>query len=123
MLVVAAANALFLAGFCEEDRMALRHLALLLLSLFLATVGYFVFGIVVAIYAGLWLHDEKMYYAQGLPAHVFGATGAALGVLLAWAVWRLALLALGRIKKGRVSFFADGILVFLSCLGAQLFLG
>jgi hypothetical protein len=75
--------------------MASRYLALLVLSLFLAVVGYLVFGIVVAIYAGLWLHDEKMYYARGLSAHLFGATGAAVGVLLAWAVWR-GLAALGR---------------------------
>jgi hypothetical protein len=71
-------------------------LALAVLSLCLAVVGYFFFGIVVAIYAGLWLHDEKMYYAQGLSSHLFGATGAALGILLAWFIWRLGLLALGR---------------------------
>jgi hypothetical protein len=74
--------------------MAIRYLALLVLSLVLAIVGYFLFAIVVAIYAGLWLHDEKMYYEQGLPAHLFGATGAALGVLLAWVLWRLGLAAL-----------------------------
>jgi hypothetical protein len=66
-----------------------RYLILAVFSLFLAVVGYFSFGTVVAIYAGLWLHDEKMYYAQGLSAHLFGATGAALGILLAWFIWRL----------------------------------
>ena len=76
--------------------MALRYAALLVLSLSLAVVGYFLFGIVVAIHAGLWLHGEKMSYAQGLPAHLFGATGAALGLLLARLIWRLGLLALGR---------------------------
>jgi hypothetical protein len=69
--------------------MVMRHLILLMLSLALAVVGYFLFGIVVAIYVGLWLHDEKMHYAQGLSAHVLGATGAALGGLLAWVIWRL----------------------------------
>jgi hypothetical protein len=59
------------------------------LSLVFAVVGYFVFGIVVAIYAGLWLHDEKMYYAQGLPAQLFGATGVAIGVFLAWGICQL----------------------------------
>lgn len=83
--------------------MAFRYLALLVLSLFLAVVGYFLFGIVVAIYAGLWLHDEKMYYAQGVPAHVFGATGAAIGVLLAWLIWRLGLTALGRRSPQRTA--------------------
>jgi hypothetical protein len=64
-------------------------LLLLVLALPMAVVGYFFFGIVVAIYAGLWLHSDKMYYAQGLPAHLFGAVGAAVGVLLAWTISRL----------------------------------
>lgn len=76
--------------------MAPRYLTLLVLSLVLAVVGYVFFGIVAALYAGLWLHDEKMYYAQGFSAHLFGATGAVVGVLLAWAVWRLGLAAAGR---------------------------
>ena len=67
--------------------MAWRSLGLLFLSLFLAAAGYFFFGIVVAIYAGLWLFDEKMYFAQGAWAQLFGATGAALGVLVAWVFW------------------------------------
>lgn len=72
----------------EQARRALRYLIRSVLTLFLATVGYFVFGIVVAIYAGLWLHNEKMYFAQGRSAHLFGATGAAIGVSLAWMIWR-----------------------------------
>jgi hypothetical protein len=83
--------------------MAYRYLALLVLSLFLAVVGYFLFGVVVAIYAGLWLHDEKMYYAQGFPAQLFGATGAVLGVLLAWVIWRLGRAALGRRNSDRTA--------------------
>jgi hypothetical protein len=74
--------------------MTIRLLSLLMLSLLLAVVGYFFFGIVVAIYAGLWLFDEKMVFAQGASAQVFGATGAAIGVFLAWVIWRLALTAL-----------------------------
>ena len=74
--------------------MVIRYLALLVLSLALAVVGYFLFGIVVTIYAGLWLHDEKMYYAQGLPAQLFGAAGVAVGLFLAWGIWRLALAGL-----------------------------
>jgi hypothetical protein len=69
--------------------MPIRYLSLLVLALPLAVLGYFFFGIVVAIYAGLWLHDDKMYYAQGLPAHLFGAVGAAFGALIAWGIWRL----------------------------------
>src|SRR5262249_14917474 len=76
--------------------MALRSLALVALSLILAAVGYF-FAIVVGIYAGLWLHDEKMYYAQGPWWHAFGAVGAALGVLLAWAAWRVVPVSRGRL--------------------------
>jgi hypothetical protein len=74
----------------------IRHVVLLVLALLLAVVGYFLFGIVVTIYTGLLLHGEKMYYAQGLPAQLFGATGALLGVGVAWAVWRLGLALLGR---------------------------
>jgi hypothetical protein len=76
--------------------MALRHLILLILSLALAVVGCFFFGIVVAIYVGLLLHDEKMYYAHGLSARLFGATGAAVGVLLAWVICRLGVATLAR---------------------------
>ncbi|MBX7106388.1 MAG: hypothetical protein K1X57_20085, partial [Gemmataceae bacterium] len=39
---------------------------------------------------------EKMYYAQGLTAHLFGAIGSAIGVLLAWAIWRLGVVAIAR---------------------------
>ena len=67
-----------------------RHLTLALLTVLFAVVGYFLFAIVVALYTGLWLHDEKMYYAQGVPAHIFGATGAVVFACLAWVVWRLA---------------------------------
>ena len=73
----------------------IRYVVLLVLALFLAVVGYVLFAIVVAISAGLLLHDEKMYYAQGHPAQLFGATGALLGAVLAWAVWRLGLALLG----------------------------
>jgi hypothetical protein len=76
--------------------MGLRYLTLAVLSLVLAVAGYFVFGVVVAIGVGLWLHDEKMYYAQGLSAQLFGATGAVFGVLLACVIWRLGLAALGQ---------------------------
>jgi hypothetical protein len=76
--------------------MQIRHFSLLVLSLLLAVLGYFFFGIVVAIYAGLWLHDEKMYYAQGVRGQWFGASGAALGVLLAWAIWRLGVATFSR---------------------------
>ena len=79
--------------------MALRYMALLILALLLAVVGYFFFAIVVAIYAGLWLHDEKMYYAQDPWCHLFGAVGAALGVLLAWVAWRMALAIVGRTRQ------------------------
>ncbi len=72
----------------------MRYLGLLILALVLAVVGYFFFGIVVAIYVGLWLHDEKMYYAQGFSAQLFGTTGAAVGVTLAWVIWRLGVAAL-----------------------------
>jgi hypothetical protein len=68
---------------------------LIVLALFFAVLGYFLFAIVIAIHAGLMLHDEKMYYAQGLSAQLFGATGALLGVGLAGAVWRLGLARLG----------------------------
>jgi hypothetical protein len=57
--------------------MQLRTVALSILSLILAMVGYFFFAIVVAIYAGLWLCDEKMYFAQGVWAQIFGVTGGA----------------------------------------------
>jgi hypothetical protein len=66
------------------------------LSLFLAVVGYFFFAIVIAIHAGLWLHDDKMYFEMAPACHVFGATGAAVGVLVAWTLWRLALAVFGR---------------------------
>jgi hypothetical protein len=76
--------------------MARRYLTLLALALPLAVAGYFFFGIVAAIYAGLWIHDEKMYFAQGLSAQLFGATGAVFGMAIAWAVWRVALAAFAR---------------------------
>jgi len=78
------------------DPMAIRYLALLAVALVFAAAGYFLFGAVVAIHAGLWLHGVKMYYAQGFLAQLFGATGAVLGVLLAWGVWRPGVAALGR---------------------------
>jgi len=68
-----------------------RYFALLILTSLFAVAGYFLFGTVVAIYAGLWLHNEKMYFAQGTPAHVFGTAGATAGALLAWGIWRLQL--------------------------------
>lgn len=74
----------------------LRYVALIALSLVLAVVGYFLFAIVIAIHAGLWLHDDKMYFEMAPACHVFGATGAAVGVLAAWTLWRLALAVLGR---------------------------
>jgi formate-dependent nitrite reductase membrane component NrfD len=69
--------------------MKMRRVVFSLLAGVLAVLGYFFFGIVVAIYAGLWLHHEKMFYAQGIPAQLFGAAGAAAGVFLAWLIWRL----------------------------------
>jgi hypothetical protein len=69
--------------------MTIRSLAQLALSLLLAVGGYFFFAIVIAVYAGLWLHGEKMYYAREPWCHVFGGVGAALGLLLAWAVARV----------------------------------
>jgi hypothetical protein len=74
----------------------LRYLVLAALSLLLSVAGYFFFAIVVAIYAGLWVHDEKMYYAQAPWCHLFGAIGVLIGILLAWVVWRLGVAALGR---------------------------
>jgi nucleoside recognition membrane protein YjiH len=71
--------------------MVLRYAALMALSLVLAVVGYFFFAIVIAIHAGLWLHDDKMYFEMAPACHVFGATGAAVGVLVAWMLWRVAL--------------------------------
>jgi hypothetical protein len=53
----------------------IRHVVLLVLALLLAVGGYFLFAVVIAIYAGLLLHDEKMYYAQRLSAQLFGASG------------------------------------------------
>jgi hypothetical protein len=72
-----------------KHRAAYRYLALVALALPLAVIGFFLFATLVAIYAGLWLHDEKMYYAQGLASHLFGATGAVIGLLLAWLIWRV----------------------------------
>ena len=69
--------------------MALRHFFLFVLSLLFAIVGYFFFAIVVAIYAGLWLTGEKMYFEIGIAPHVFGVVGAIIGIGLAWAAWRL----------------------------------
>ena len=76
--------------------MLLRFATLIALSLVLAVVGYFFFAIVIAIHAGLWLHDDKMYFEMAPACHVFGATGAAVGVLVAWTLWRLALAVFGR---------------------------
>jgi len=67
----------------------LRTLIVTAGMLLLAVIGYFVFGVVVAIYAGLWLHDEKMYFAQGWRAQVFGAVGALSGAGVAWIIGRL----------------------------------
>jgi len=69
----------------------LRNLIVTAGMLLLAVIGYFFFGIVVAIYAGLWLHDEKMYFAQGWRAQVLGAVGALLGVGLGWVIRGLTL--------------------------------
>lgn len=79
-----------------EIRMRPCYLILSLLTLIFVVAGYFFFGIVIAISAGLWLHAEKMYYAQGLSAHLFGATGAAIGAALSWTIWRRSLKAFGR---------------------------
>jgi hypothetical protein len=69
--------------------MKTRSVVFSLLAVVLATLGYFISGIVIAIYAGLWLHNEKMYYAQGIPAQLFGAAGAMAGLLVACGIWRL----------------------------------
>jgi hypothetical protein len=87
----------------RDTSMAVRYVTLLVLSVALAVLGYFLFGVVVAIYVGLWLHDEKMYYAQGLSAHLFGATGSAIGALLAWAIWRLGVAVFARYTASRTA--------------------
>ena len=74
--------------------MAVRYFFLVVLLLLFAVLGYFFFAIVVAIYAGLWLTGEKMYFEIGIAPHLFGAAGAAFGVGIAWAVWRLGRLIL-----------------------------
>jgi hypothetical protein len=78
----------------------IRFLVLLILALLFAVVGYVFFAIVVAIYTGLLLHGEKMYYAQGLAAQLFGGTGALLGVALAGLIWRLGIALLGGAPRG-----------------------
>ncbi len=75
----------------DVQAMNLRFLILPVMVLCLAVVGYFFFGVVVAIYTGLWLHDEKMYFAQGLSVHLFGATGAVMGLISGWGIWRIAI--------------------------------
>jgi hypothetical protein len=79
--------------------MALRYVVLVVLAPLLAVAGYLFFAIVVAIYFGLWLQDEKMYYAQYPWYHLFGAVGAMLGVLLGWVAWRMALAIVGRTRQ------------------------
>jgi hypothetical protein len=59
--------------------------------LFSAVIGYFVFEIVVAVYAGIWLYDENMYFAQGWRAQVLGGVGALVGVDLGWVIRGLTL--------------------------------
>jgi hypothetical protein len=75
-----------------------RHMVLLLMAATLAVGGYFFAAIVVAIYAGLWLHGEKMYFAQGLSAQIFGVAGAVAGAGVAWLIWWCALIIAGRNK-------------------------
>jgi membrane protein DedA with SNARE-associated domain len=88
MLFIACLNVVTLQTH-ERWWSMLRTLGVTAGMLLLAVIGYFFFGVVVAIHAGLWLHDEKMYFAQGWPAQVFGAVGAILGVGLGWGIGRL----------------------------------
>jgi hypothetical protein len=67
----------------------LRTLTVIAGMVLLGVIGYCFFGVVVAIHAGLWLHDEKMYFAQGWRAQVFGAVGALLGAGISWGIGRL----------------------------------
>jgi hypothetical protein len=54
-------------GRLEFNRMKSVHVVFGLLGIAFI-LGYFFSGIVIAIYAGIWLHHEKMYYALGVPA-------------------------------------------------------
>ncbi|MBM3977606.1 MAG: hypothetical protein FJ299_11525 [Planctomycetes bacterium] len=65
-----------------------RQLVFWVVALSLAILGYFFFGIVVAIYAGIWFYGDKMALAQGPVVHVIGACGALLGLALAWLITR-----------------------------------
>jgi hypothetical protein len=72
----------------KRHRTVLRYLMLTTLGLLLSVAGYIFFAVVVAIYVGLWLQADKMYYARYPWYHLFGAVGAALGLLLTWVAWR-----------------------------------
>jgi uncharacterized membrane protein len=72
-----------------RHRSVLRYLMLTILGLLLSAAGYIFFAVVVAIYVGLWLQADKMYYAQYPWYHLFGAVGAALGMLFTWVAWRM----------------------------------
>jgi hypothetical protein len=72
-----------------KHRSILRYLMLNILGLLLSAAGYIFFAVVVAIYAGIWLQADKMYYARYPWYHLFGAVGAALGMLLTWVAWRM----------------------------------
>jgi hypothetical protein len=69
--------------------MDIKILGWINLGLALAIAGYFFVGIVVAIYTGLLLHNEKMYFAQGAWAQMFGGFGALCGIALTWGLYRL----------------------------------
>ncbi|MDX1964695.1 MAG: hypothetical protein SFX18_16215 [Pirellulales bacterium] len=69
--------------------MSLKSLGWLLLAALLAVAGYFFFGIVVAIYVSVILTNDKMTFAQGVWAHVFGGAGALCGLAMAWLLHKL----------------------------------
>jgi hypothetical protein len=53
-----------------------RRSAAVLLVLALTILGYSSFGIVVALYLGIWIYGDKMALAQGPVVHVIGGVSA-----------------------------------------------